>query len=343
MPRFFERGDPAERAQRDLEAKLKGKIDQRVDNAVRLQTAEAKLAECRANVEALALESDEAALDRALQSRRAAEDKLAALHGAAAKIGKEVSEIEAAIDKVVDGRVRVETSAACNAMADRVQKAAAAFDEVAKELEAASKEAGLIIPEAVAVDHFVRSAREQIPPATTMIVGALYAHAKAVLAGGAPASLPRPAAPAPVLTVVPQQEPMQTVFIKRNVKYLDQAGRTVTIAGNRKHSLPQKLAEEALSTNLALPLSDRQLIRDLEYNAPAFFVPDETSCVWLGPPGKEAPPKFMRPGGPPIHSSLTTFEPYDRGPGFSVTVPRGPEPQPMPLAVGARRAEESES
>ena len=89
------------------------------------------------------------------------------------------------------------------------------------------------------------------------------------------------------------------------------------------------------TTNLALPLSDRQRIRDLEYNAPAFFVPDETSCVWLGPPGKEAPPKFMRPGGPPVMHSLspTEFTPLDRGPPITGTMPTPPF---EPLAVGQR-------
>jgi hypothetical protein len=328
--RFLDRGDPAERAQRDLEAKLKGKIDQRVDIVVRTQTAEGKLAACRATVEQLALEADDAALDRALQARRAAEDKLAALHGAAAKIGKEVSEIEAAIDKVVDGRVRAETSVAVNAMADELAEAQADFTKAAQRLEAAARQGGLLVPESRAVAEFTLSAREQLPPAVEMVVAGLRAHARGVLAGHGSPSLPRPA-PAPVLTLVPAAEPMQTVFIKRNVKYLD-AGRTVTIAGNRRHSLPLRLAEEALSTNLALPLSDRQRIRDLEYNAPAFFVPDEASCVWLGPKGAEAPPKSMRPGGgPPIHSSLTEFTPVDRGPPIVGTMPA------QPLAVGARK------
>jgi hypothetical protein len=336
MPRFFERGDPAEREQRDLEAQLKGKIDQRVDNAVRLQTAETKLNEARSNVEALALEADETALDRALQAKRGAEDKLSALHGTALKIGKEVSDIEAAIDKVVDGRVRRETSAAVATMATRLAEAQVAHDAAALELEAASKEGGILIAESRAVYEFTLSARQQLQPAIQMVVAALHAHAKAVIAGGAPASLPRPVAPAPVLTVVPAAEPVQTIFIKRNVKFLDQAGRTVTIAGNRRHSLPQKLAEEALSTNLALPLSDRRRIRDLEYNAPAFFVPDETSCVWLGTPGAEAPVRSARPGGPVVHSQ---FEPMDRGGPFKATLVRPAEPEPMPMAATRKDGE----
>jgi hypothetical protein len=204
------------------------------------------------------------------------------LHGAAAKIGKEVSEIEAAIDKVVDGRVRAETSVAVTAMADRLAKAQVAHATAALELELAAKEGGILIAESAAIYEFTRSAREQLVPAVEMVVAAFKAHSLGVLSGHGSPSLPRPAPPPVQLKVVPA-EPMQTVFIKRNTKYLDQAGRTVTIAGNRKHSLPQKLAELALSTNLALPLSDQQRIRDLEYNAPAFYVPDPSVCMaWAG-------------------------------------------------------------
>src|ERR1700730_2703670 len=80
--RMFQKTDPALRAQRDLEAALKAKIGQRDDNAARLKIADTKLTEARANVERLALEADEAKLDRALEVRRASEDKLAALNGA---------------------------------------------------------------------------------------------------------------------------------------------------------------------------------------------------------------------------------------------------------------------
>jgi hypothetical protein len=72
--------------------------------------------------------------------------------------------------------------------------------------------------------------------------------------------------------------------------------------------------------------------------------PDESSCEWLGPPGREAPQRFMRPGGTPTMHSLspTPFTPMDRGPGFTVRVPRGPEPEAMPLAAGARKFDEGE-
>jgi hypothetical protein len=336
--RFLDRGgDPAARTQRDLEAKLKGKIDQRVDNAVRLQTAETKLAEARSNVEALALEADDAALDRALQARRGAEDKLAALHGAALAIGKEISDIEAAIDKVVDQRVRHETSQAVDAMNTRLSKAASAFDEAAKELEAAAREI-LIIPEAQAVAEFTKSMHVQIPVAVQMITGALKQHARAVVEGHAPPSLPRRAAPAPVLTVVPQ-EPMVNVFVTRNIRYVAQGGDVVCCGRNRRHDLPARIAELALAAKAAVPLTDRKRI-DAYDGVSGQLEPTPSSCEWLGERGREIPPPQMRPGGgPPIHSSLVQFEVH---PDYIDAKPIvGTMPAP-PLVVGARNLPDDE-
>jgi hypothetical protein len=331
MPRFFERGDPAERAQRDLEAQLKSKIEQRDTKGVQLQAAESTLGECRLSVEQLALGADEAALDRALQSRRAAEDKLAALRGAALKIGKEISDIEAQIDKVVDQRVRHETSQAVDAMSTRLSKAASTFDGAAKELEAAAREI-LIIPEAQAVAEFTKSMHTQIPVAVEMIVVGLKGHARGVLSGHAPASLPRPAPPPVKLAIVPAPEATVNIFALKNLKFVNREGGVTTICKNKRHDLPKALAELALSTNSALPLSDQQRIRDLEYNAPAFHVPDPSACTWLGEKGPETPVRSARPGGPPIHSSLTEFTPMDRGPAYKVPFSRPPEPEPMAAA-----------
>jgi hypothetical protein len=338
MARFFERGDPAEREQRNLEAQLKAKVDRRVDNAVRLQTAEAKLAEACALVEQLALEGDDAALDRALQARRGAEDKITALRGAALKIGKEIAEIEAAIDKVVDQRVRRETSAAVAAMADELAEAQADFTKAAQRLEAAARQGGLLIPESRAVAEFTLSAYTQLEPATTMVVGALHAHAKAVIAGSAPASLPRPAAPAPVLTVVPQ-EPTVNLFVTRNIRYVASGGDVICCGQNRRHDLPERIAELALSSGAAVPLTDRARIAAFEGTS-GMYVPTPQACEWVGPKGKEPAPLQMRPGPAITHSSLTTFEVH---PDYINARPVTGTMPAQPLAVGVRKAEDEQS
>jgi hypothetical protein len=337
--RFLDRGDPVEREQRDLEAKLKGKIDQRVDNAVRLSTAEAKLAEARSNVEALALEADDVALDRALQARRGAEDKLTALRGAALKIGAEVSAIEMAIDKVVDQRVRHETNLAVLAMADELAEAQTNFTKAAQRLEAAARQGGLLVPESRAVAEFTLSALTQLPAAVEMVTTALRQHARGVLSGHAPASLPRPAAPAPVLTVVPT-EPMVNLFVTKNIRYVGQGGDVICCGQNRRHDLPKRVAELAINAGAALTLADnKQHIQTFEGTS-GMLEPVPQSCMWIGPKGKEPAPLQMRPGGTPEYHSLSPspFTPMDRGPAFSVPISRGPEP----IAVGQRNNAEDD-
>ena len=333
---FFEK-DPDVQAQKAAESALRSKRRDRDGLAERLGIAEAAITSYRAQARQLAADgADDKAISAAEGKMRDAQDRSVTLSGAIGDVDKIIAGLEAQIDQIVDKRCRAETSVAVNAMADRIAKALAAHQAAALELELAAKEGGILIPESVAVYEFTRSAREQLVPAVEMVIAGLRAHSLGVRSGHGPASLPRPAPPAPVLTVVPAAEKMQTVFIKRNTKYLDQAGRTVTIAGNRKHSLPQKLAELALSTNLALPLSDQQRIRDLEYNAPAFYVPDPSACTWLGEKGQETPVRSARPGGPPIHSSLTEFTRVDRGPPIVGTMPV------QPLAVGARKMPDEE-
>jgi hypothetical protein len=338
---FQRRGDPAAKLQRDLEGKLKDKLSLRDEKAEQLRAAESKLAECRANVEALAVESDETALDSALQARRAAEDKVAALEGASVKIGNEITDLEAQVEQIVDQRMRSETSAAVSAMADRLEAAQIANEAAAKELEAAAREAGLLIPEAVAVAEFTRSAIDQLPAAIAQVTGLLRGYAKGVLAGHGKASLPKPAPEPPKLQIVPS-EPTTNLFVMRNIRYVASGREVVCCGRNRRHDLPARIAELALSSGAAVPLSDRKRITDLEGTS-GMLVPTPQACEWIGPKGREPAPLSMRPGGPPpVHSSLSAFEPYDRGKPFTGTMPRGPEPEPLPM-TGTRSEEDGEA
>jgi hypothetical protein len=224
MALFAKKDDPV-RAQRDSEAALKAKIAQGDDNARRLQIAEGRLDQARVNVEALALEPDEAKLDAALQARRAAEDKLAALNGAAVKIGAEIASIEAEIERFRDGLMRAETSAAITDMVNRLEMAETDFEGIAHVLEDILREAALLVIDAHPAYDFVGSARAQLPPAIAVIKNLLKGRAHGVLNGGLPASLPRAApASAPLQLVhgtatqhVVQGPEMRTVFLMRHV------------------------------------------------------------------------------------------------------------------------------
>jgi len=337
MALFASKSDPA-RAQRDLEAQIKAKADQRVDNAVRLQTAETKLGEARSVVERLALDADDGKLDAALAHKRACEDKVTALQTAGTKIAAEHAQVEAQLAKLIDAQTRAATAAQIAVLIETWTEQEAEFVAAAKALEATSRDIALIVLDAHGTSAFLMAAKTELPPAGKVIVEGLRQYAARVVAGHERAMLPQAAPEPPKLAVVPS-EPMMTIFAMRNLKFTNQAGIVVCIGKHRRHSVPEALGREAIETRLALPISERATIERLEHGSVS-FVPTEESCQWLGPPGKEAPPKFMRPGGPVVHSSLTVFTPLDRGPAFTITVPRGPEPMPMAASRSAADDEE---
>jgi hypothetical protein len=317
--------------QHDAEAKLRARRRDRDAVAEQLKAFEAKVIERRAA--ALALVTDGGLDDPKLTSIetevRVAEERIRSLTGGLAGIDKDIAGLERTIDLIVDKRSRVETGAAVNAMADRIAKAQAAHATAALELEMAAKEGGILIPESVAVYEFTRSAREQLVPAVEMIVAALKAHSHGVLSGHAPASLPRPAAPPVQLKVVPPV-PTLNIFALRNLKFVNDAGGVTCIGGKKRSDVPEALGRLAISSGLALEISDPRC-RDIGYNASP-YQPDEANCEWLGKPGKDVPPRFMRPGPAPIHSSLTEFTPMDRGGPYKAGFTRPAEPVPMAAA-----------
>jgi hypothetical protein len=324
--RIFERGDPAAKLQGDLESKRKAKIVQRDDNAARVLAAEGKVAECRATVEQLALDGDDAKLDAALRARRAAEDKLAALNGAAVKIGAEVTDIEAQIERVVDQRMRAETALAVDALADRLAKAQAAHEAAALELEMAARESALVVLDGHGVTAFVMSARQQLPPAIDVILRELRSHSKGVLAGYHRASLPRPE-PEPKKTA-PEPPNTKGVFLLKHVVYTDADGRQHLLPKMNQADLPLALAAKALRSGAACEFSDprfKQLSGTFGGMTPLL-----AHCESLdGTPTTEAPPSAVSVVVPIRHQTFDSqFEVVDRGPPITGTM--------RPAAIASR-------
>ena len=268
------------------------------------------------------------------QAKRAAEDKLSALQAASAKLAAEHAAIEREIEAIVDKRCRSETVAALGAMTARLEKAQAAHQAAALELEMSCRECALVALEGHPISAFVLDKRQQLEPAIPALIEAVKHHARAVAAGTARASLPRPE-PEPVRLALVPPPPMMTIFATKNLKFVDAAGGVTCIGANKMHSIPKALAELALAQHMALPLSEKQKIRDLEYGAVS-YLPDPAACTWLGERGAEPPARSARPGRPITHSSLTTFEVMDRGPALHGVVPA------QPIAVGARKMPDEE-
>jgi hypothetical protein len=333
--------NPEEKQGREIADKLAEENRRREKNAAQLRDAEADLAARITVVDQLALDGDEGKLDAALEKQGTAEKKATALKAASIKIAATIADLEAQAAAVADRRQRQATAVEIEKITRDLERAGTAYKEAAAELATIARRAGDVVIDAQALMHYAQGAASEVLPAILMCVELLRGRATATIAGSAPASLPRPVAPPPKLAIVPA-EPAVNVFALKNLKYVNREGGVTTICKNKRHDLPKALAELALSSNMALPLSEKKRIEDLEYNAESFFVPAESSCVWLGTPGKEAPARSMRPGGPPVMHSLSPTEftpnPYTPPP-YTLRVPTSPI---EPMAVGARKADAEE-
>jgi hypothetical protein len=324
MMALFAKADPDLKLQHDAESALRSKRRDRDSLAERLRTVAAAILLHRQTARELARDgADDAAISAAESRMRESADRSSTLSGAIVDVDKTIGELSAQIEQIVDKRVRAETSLAVDAMADRLSRAQVAHEAAALELELAAREPGLLIPEGVAVGEFTLSARQQLPAAIEMIMVGLRNHAKAVLNGGAKASLPRPAPePPPRLAVVPP--PMKTVFLLRHAKFQDVDGLHC-LGKYRRHSLPQHLADRALQSGMAWPDGDKR--SHGQEGAFGMVVPHPDRCEWLGDAPAAAPaPKSG--AGPVIHHSA--FEPHPSiPPPFNIKVARPPEPVPM--------------
>jgi hypothetical protein len=303
--------DPAAKLQHDL----KGKVDQRAENAARLRTAEAKLAECRSTVEAAALGTDDVKLDAALSAKRAAEDKLAALNGAAIRISREITGIETEIAKVIDQQTRAATAREIDGLLDEWKEATRLFDIGARAIEEASRKTAPTILDANGTAAFSMNAKMELPAAVAVIVEGLRQHSANVLAGRARAALARVEPEQPKLAVV--KPDTVNLFFRRHAKYIDKNGSLRLLCKFHDHEIPREIGALALKSGCAMEVShpDR---KKLSGTVPP-LTPNEKWCDDLG--AVDGAPQIAAPapktGGPPIMSSSELFTPLDRGPAIT--------------------------
>jgi hypothetical protein len=208
---LFHKSDPAKKRQRDLEDKLKASIADRDKIAERLREFQARATERRDAARSLVRGGgDDAKLAIVESEMRAAEDRVDTLTGGLADIDDDISELKREIAQVIDLRCREETAAAVNAVADGWASAVTAFDVAAGQLADLARESALIVLDARPLKVFLEAVKQQVPPEVGLVSSVLRDHAKAVLAGTAPASLPKPE-PAPAQLKAVEQPPTHVV------------------------------------------------------------------------------------------------------------------------------------
>jgi hypothetical protein len=196
MPFFTKKSDPAEKSQRDLETKLKAKRASRDDLVERRKLAEAGAAAHREKAIKLASDgADETALSAAETAMRREQDRVATLSDAITIFDVAIAGLEKEIAQVVDQRCRAETAAAISTLVDKWGSAQEAFQTAVSELADLARESAVITLGAYPLQIFLNAVKQQVAPETDLVAGLLRDHAKAVLAGTAPASLPKSAEP----------------------------------------------------------------------------------------------------------------------------------------------------
>ncbi len=317
--------NPEEKQAREIADKIADEIARREKNAGQLRTAETALVSCRATVERFALDGDEGELDAALETQSTAEKKATALRAASVKIAATIADLEAEAAAVADRRQRQATAIEIEKVARDLERAGAAFAEVAAELAAASRRADDLVPDAHPLRVYTEAAALEVSPAVVMVAEVLRHRAVLTINGQAAAIIPGPVQPPPKLALVVEATPTQSVFIMKPARYRDRDGRQVACGQYRVHELPLEIAERALKTRVAIPVTDKRR-RDM-------IDPDLVRCQALDDSPLVEPKKSTIE---PIVSSHV-FETHPNvGKPYTMTVPVTPI---EPVAVGQRSAE----
>jgi chromosome segregation ATPase len=153
------------------------------DNAIARHTASAK--EC-------ALSGDDVGLEKAEAALRVAQDRATSLRTALSEIDQRLAALEARKAEILAQKVRAETAAEIELLVRKLTEVGAEFVTLAERLSEHTEKAVPIIFEANGVNNIVSICRSQVAEALEMVCKLLRAHGDAVIAGLAPATLPKP-------------------------------------------------------------------------------------------------------------------------------------------------------
>ncbi|MBR0806760.1 hypothetical protein JQ636_24725 [Bradyrhizobium japonicum] len=170
-------------------------IDAATANRDRLST---KLAECDQAIvrhataaKDSALSGDDPGLDAAEASLRTAQDRAATLQTALTEINQRLANLERDKEEAADKKLRAETAAEIDRLIGKLTEVGAEFNETAVRLSTHTTSAVPLVYEALGLDKFMATCQAEVPAALELVAKLLRAHADAVIAGTAPATLPR--------------------------------------------------------------------------------------------------------------------------------------------------------
>jgi hypothetical protein len=183
---IFKSSNPEKAVQRDINAATVN----RERLSAKLAEAEQASARHAAAAKQAALSGDDAELDRAEGSLRAAQDRSNTLKTALAEVEQQLQTLEQSKADIADRKMRAETAAEIELVVRNMIEVAGEFDAVAARLSELTTRTVPWLWEARGLDDFVKVGRAQVPSAVDLVAKMLRAHTDAVIAGNAPAALP---------------------------------------------------------------------------------------------------------------------------------------------------------
>jgi hypothetical protein len=184
---LFKPSNPERNLQREIDAAMANR-----------QRMSAKLTECEDAItrhstaaKDAAVSGDDAALDLAETSLRAAQDRSATLKTALLHVDQRLAELEQSKTEMADRKLRAETVAEIELLARDLARLAAEFDSAAIHLSDCTRRVVPIVSDGHGLNNFAGICRSDVPPAVTILITLLRTYADDVLAGRAPAALPR--------------------------------------------------------------------------------------------------------------------------------------------------------
>jgi len=164
------------------------------------------------------LTGDDVELDRAEVSLRAAQDRTNTLRNALSEVDHNLEALERKKAEIADQKIRSETAAEIERLVRGLTEIGAEFNVMAERLSEHTRKAVPLVFEALGLDNFMATCRAQVPEALDLVSKLLRAHADAVVAGTAPATLPRADDQASAQVPAPAQPPEKPHFTYRVAK-----------------------------------------------------------------------------------------------------------------------------
>jgi hypothetical protein len=283
--------------------------------AVRLTAAEQSVTTTKNAAQAAALAGDDSALDSAEAAEGAALRRLTTIRAAHAESEKSLALLEDQLVTMADQKLRTATADETNELADALAQAGQSFDISISELVTLTTKAALFIFESRGLEAFSTSSAIEVPAAIEIISALLREHAKMVLNGTAPATLPTPEAP--FKPTIPEKPVTRRLFALRAVSWREgdhlRAAQKFTDV-----DLPPACAARAIKARVCVEMADPARNQTTHNQWPGH--PNPESCFNLD--GDE-PVVDAAAHGQEAVTLHSAFTPVDRGPPFKLRVAAG--------------------